>query len=240
MEDRPTDVPPPAFTPPAASVPPTPPPVAPIPWEDPARPKLAGFFETIQLLYARTREAFQRMPLTSDVLQPYLFGILVAWIGTCFNVMWQMSLRGMMQGLMHAQGQDQDLSFLQTFMAGPVTLALAPAIAAVCILLGALIDHLFLMILGGAKGGFAATLRVVCYAQAATLLTIVPACGGLFAAVVGILFVVVGFSTVHRISNGRAAAAVLLPSVLCCVCVAVIIGMFGATWMAAMKHAMGR
>jgi hypothetical protein len=247
MEDRPPEAPgSPVPPPPTGQYAPPPPPIQPparppIPWEDPARPKLAAFFETIHLMYTRTREAYERMPLTSDVLRPYLFAILVGWIGIAAGVFWQLSLRTMLQSMMsQAGGEADNYKFLSAFFTGPLTVAFAPALIAVGVLVGSLLYQLFLMMLGGAKGGFAATLRVLCYAQAAALLQIIPGCGSLLGAIVQIVFTIIGFSAVHRISTGRATAAVLLPAVLCCVCIAIAFAIGGAAMVSSFRHSMGR
>lgn len=259
MEDRPPDAPvppnatvppvpppPPGFAPPPPGYAPPPPPAgpparAPIPWEDPARPKFAAFFETIGLLYSRTREAFERMPLTSDVLWPYVFGILAGWIGLAVNALWDMALRGVMQQVMRNMGAERaDYGAVSAFLTGPLTIVTAPVIVAVGVLVGSLVYHLFLLMLGSAKSGFAATLRVCCYAQASTLLQVLPVCGGLAALVVQVVFTIVGFSAAHRITNGRAAAAVLLPLVLCCVCGAIAFAIGGAAMIGAFRQSMGR
>ena len=45
---------------------------------------------------------------------------------------------------------------------------------------------------------------------------------------------IIGLSVLHRISIGRAIAAVLIPLVLCCGCLIVAIVMFGTALMAAL------
>jgi len=249
MEDRPPDVPPTvppygATPPPPFEPPPTAPVRPPIPWEDPARPKFAAFFETVKLLYTRTREAYERMPLTSDVLKPYLFGILAGWIGTAIGTVWQMSLQSVMQGILanlpSSSGvSPNDYGFIASFVRGPILIAMAPVLTAVGILVATVIYHVFLMLVGAGKGGFAATMRVACYAQAAALFQIVPGCGSTVGAIVGLLFLIVGFAVVHRISNARATTAVLLPAFLCCVCLCIVIAIAGVAGLQQFRHAMG-
>ena len=73
-----------------------------------------------------------------------------------------------------------------------------------------------LMLVGGADKGFEATARVCSYAQASQLAQVIPFCGGLLSLVWSLILLIVGLSTAHGISRGKAAVAVILPVVLCC------------------------
>jgi hypothetical protein len=98
----------------------------------------------------------------------------------------------------------------------------SPALVAVGLVVATAIDHVFLLLVGGGKRGFGATLRVNCYAQAGQVLQVLPACGGLLAFAACIVFTVVGFSSAHKISIGRASLAIALPLILFCVCLAIL------------------
>jgi len=235
MEDRPPDAPiPPA---PYVASPPGPPPGSPpgpppagaaFPFEEPGRGFVSGFFATVKLIYSKPRQAFERMPLTSDVLRPYLFALIAGWIGIAGGVFWQTVFGSLMSSMRSMAGMGgDDTRFLMPMLMGPLALVWAPFAIAIGVLVGSLITHLFLMLLGAAKSGFVATLRVLCYAQAATLLHLFPACGSLVGGIVGIVFTIIGLSAVHRVGNGRAAAAVLLPGVLCCVLVIWMVMLLG-------------
>jgi hypothetical protein len=80
------------------------------------------------------------------------------------------------------------------------------------------IIHLFCLLFGCAKHGFPATLRIVAYASAPTVLQGIP-CLGFAALAYTIVLQVWGVMRVQETSGGRAAGAVLaLPVVLCCGC----------------------
>jgi hypothetical protein len=80
------------------------------------------------------------------------------------------------------------------------------------------------MLFGGAPRGFEATLRVRCYAEAASLFRLVPFCGMPIFVIYSLVLTIVGLSEAHGIGRGRAAAAVLLPLLfLCCCCVGAIV-----------------
>jgi hypothetical protein len=90
-----------------------------------------------------------------------------------------------------------------------------------------------LLLLGGARGTFETTMRVVAYTMGATsLLQVLPMCGSLLAAVWAVVVNIIGLAQAHEISTGKAAAAVLLPVVACCVLIVV-------AWAAAIASMLG-
>ena len=223
MEDTP-DIPPPAYAPPP------PPPVAPspavIPWEDPGRPWPQALLETIQLLVTSPRAAYERVPVRADVLRPVLFALAVGWVGMIMNAVWQLTFGDAMRSMMPqgaGAGYGQPPSIFYAAM-----IPLGPLFVAVGLLLSTLVLHVALLLVGGAKNGFVATLRALSYAQVASLGLILPFCGSLLAIVGSLVLQVIGISVLQRISTGKAVVAVLIPVVLCCGCFLAGIAMFGA------------
>ena len=203
----------------------TPPPTTPpsaallIPWEDPAQ---TGFFdrfvETVKLLATAPAEAFARMPTVGGIGKPLTFAIIVGWIGIAVYALWMllfggMSLPFMDQSQLGEAGAMFGLSTGFTIM----LIVLAPIFVIIGVFIQAAILHLMLMLVGGANHGFEATTRVCSYTQAAQLAQIIPFCGGLVSAVWSIIMLIVGLSTAHGITRGKAALAVILPVVLCCI-----------------------
>jgi len=230
MEDRPPDAPapippsddwppsppPPDEWPPPYEPPPEPPPAAVIPWEQPGLPWTTALIETVKLLLSKPRQAFERMPITGDPLRPFVFAILLGWFGVVFGVLWSLPFRHMMPaGSPYVPFQMPDYAL-------PLFALFAPILVVIAILFSATIVHVGLMIVGGANSGFAATLRVFCYARAPEILQVLPFCGGFIAQVAEIVLLVQGLAVAHRISIGKATSAVLLPVVLCCVCGSVL------------------
>ena len=56
------------------------------------------------------------------------------------------------------------------------------------------------------------------------LIAMVPFCGGIVSAIWQVVILIIGLARAHEISTGRAAAAVLLPAIICCVAVMLTIG----------------
>ena len=203
----------------ATSSPPPPVAVSPIPWEDPARP---GFFdrfvETVRLLATTPGEAFQRMPPSGGIGQPLLFAIVVGWIGIAISAVWMLLFGGLsMPFLDRSQlGEVGAMFGLSTGMT-IVMIVVAPVLVIIGVFIQAAILHLMLLLVGGATKGFEATTRVCCYAFTAELAQIIPFCGGLLATVWSLILLIVGLATTHGITRGKAAVAVVLPLVLCCI-----------------------
>ena len=92
-----------------------------------------------------------------------------------------------------------------------------PLFALMRIYIGAGIDHLCLLLLGGGKSGFDATLRAYCYAMSPGVFGLIPVCSGYFWEIWRLVLSILAYKNVHRMSGGRATAAVLLPLGFCCV-----------------------
>ena len=104
-------------------------------------------------------------------------------------------------------------------MRGPLISAalfiLSPVTAAVTLVIAAGLLHLGLIIFGGNRLGFEATFRVAAYAEAASILSILPFCGAFIGTLYGLAVTVVGLYRVHDTDPWRALLAVLLPVLLC-------------------------
>jgi hypothetical protein len=111
-----------------------------------------------------------------------------------------------------------------------------PIACLVIVYLNAAVTHLFALLLGQAKQGFAATFAACTYACAPLVLFAVPGCGSLIGTVWLIVLTGVGMRETHRISPGGAAASVLAPYALfCCL---FVVAMFG--FVMTLRQAMGR
>ena len=115
-----------------------------------------------------------------------------------------------------------------------VQVVLAPLVTFILIYVAAAIVHLLLMLFRGAPRGFDATLTAVAHASGLLLLLAVPGCGSLLALVWGLVSLVVGLGAIQRCGAGKAAAAVLAPFALVCVC---CFGAIGLTLPAFLKGA---
>ena len=216
-----------------------PPPVAqPIPWERPGA-GLGDLFGTIKLVVTNPSEAFGRLPATNAVGRALVFGLVVYVCANAVALMWNLLLSSSMQSMLERMGGAafQNMEAQQRISPGFIfvlELAALPFVFVLAALISSGIFHGMLLMLGGAPGGYTTSLRTYCYAATAAIASLIPCAGGIIAAVWMIVLLIIGLKSAHRIPTGRAAAAVLIPFALCCVCVFVLTFLFSAAIMRAL------
>lgn len=228
---------------PPGGEPPGPPPGAPgpepIPWEQPGLGFFARFYDTLRMLALAPRAAYERVGTTTAVGRPLAFAIIVGWPGILAATLWEIALRDFMDkhiwGGMLSDKAMRDRAFESNPMLEIGIALLSPVWLPVVLFIAAALQHVFLWMVGGARRGFVQTFRVICYAQLATLAGVVPLCGSLAAAVWHVVLQIIGLAAVHRISTARAVFAIVLPLLLCCLCIALVFSMFGAAILSGMK-----
>jgi len=203
-----------------------------VPWEEREQRGFFGAFvdNSKEVLTGPTR-FYQRMPVTGGIPSPLLYGVLAGYVGLLASALYSAGFKAALGTTLWSLGGAKQMDRMLGLMQGGVGLllqiVLGPIQIVVGLFLAAAIYHLLLMLFGGARRGFEATFRVVCYAQAASLLGIIPVCGMLSGIYVLVLNII-GLSEAHGIGRGTAAAAVLVPFLLfCCCCLAGLGVMFG-------------
>lgn len=226
------------YNPPTAPPPPGGPPVhaAPgLPWD---REKTGNaLVDTAKSLITAPGRAYAEMREKGDYLAPILFALIFGTFGAVIGQIWQLVFGASMVGFFPPEMQTQLGEALAPSVAGVIfSLVLAPILVPIFLFVFAGIFHLFLLMVGGTKestAGFEGTLRAVAYGGVANLAQIIPIAGGFVAAVWGIVLYIIGLARVHHTSTGKATLAVLLPFLLCCVCVILAFVTMGAGIMAA-------
>lgn len=222
------------YAPPAASGPPGGEGGERLPWEERSR---LGFMnalvDTIKLIATAPSNAFRRLRLDGDLLSPILFGVIVSWVGVAVSQIWNIAfgnaLQRMLEQMGNAPAQQPGVGALL------VTAVLWPLLYILSLFLGSGINHLCLMLVGALDRSllrFEGTLKVVAYSSVSGLASVVPFVGGLISMIAALVLIVIGFTEVHRTTQGKAVAAVLIPLVLCCVCGVLLIAFFSAALMA--------
>jgi len=100
---------------------------------------------------------------------------------------------------------------------------LIPFFVFVVIVVWAAVLHLSLIIVGGAKEGFEATFRVVCYSSTPEMLTLIPVIGGIIGAVWKVYLTLVGLRKIHGITTMRASSAIAIPVLFTCGLVTIVL-----------------
>lgn len=209
------------------------------PWEERSqRGMVDALIASVKLLITNPREAYGRLKADGDMMGPLLFGLIIGWPVAILGQLYGVALGGLMGG-MAGFGADSAMSGT---MQALIVCVIFPLIYVIGVFIWAGICHLMMIVLsalGNSSFGFEGTLKVVAYSYVAYLAGVVPIIGGLAAAVGMVILCVIGLQTVHRCSMGQALAAVLLPVVLCCVCMGVAFALGGAAIMSALAGAQG-
>ena len=219
--------------------PPTPGPVG-VPWEN--RHTLGVFpalLENVRLCLFEPTNFFERMPKRENVGAALIYLIILAWIGAAGGFLWSLALRGPQTALLRGMGIEPPTRTLAPSVEGIIyffAILFAPVFILIAAFIWCAILHVVLWIIGGAREGFEATLRVYSYSAGSTsLFQLVPICGSLVGLVWSLVLQVTGLSRAHGISTGKAALAVLLPLALCCVLVVAFALLFAGVIVAALR-----
>lgn len=181
------------------------------PWPPPEDGSaLAAFGETWKGATLDPGAFFRRMPRPQGagpaVLYYLIIGILVAGVGLFWD------LTGVFTG---AAGDEALAAELGIGTVDPlVGFLLSPLVLLIGLLLTAGVTHIVLLMFGGARNGFATTLRVFCFAYSPMIFGVVPVLGTLVGMIWMVVVSIIGLREAHQTDGWRAAVAVLLPFVL--------------------------
>lgn len=186
-----------------------------LPWEH--REQLGilkAYFDTVSMVLTQPAVAFATMKTEGDMTGPMLFALIGGSAGLIVSFLLQIALHSI--GVM-GSGQNAIAHVFGMGVGVFLFIVLVPVMMIVGMFLGSGILHLCLMIVGGAKKPFETTFRVVCFSSGSTyLLSMIPFCGGMIAAVWNIVLECIGLARAHEIETGKAVMAVLLPVIVCC------------------------
>ncbi|MFB3855338.1 MAG: YIP1 family protein [Vicinamibacterales bacterium] len=176
------------------------------PWEAPG-PWFSRLVDTVRLILFKPSEFFRTLNLDRGLGAPLVFYLITGAIGSIFTAGYQLMLQTV-------NPPEQGVPAILTFT---ITLVVLPALLVIAVFAGSGIYHLMLMLLGGRNRPYEATFRVIAYSAGATsLVAVLPFCGGFIGALWQVVLAIMGLAETHRISVGKAAAAVLLPALACC------------------------
>jgi hypothetical protein len=202
----------------------------------------SALVETTQQVLLEPRAFFQNMPLTGGVGGPLIYAVILGYLAVVANTVYNAVFSSIVGSSFPAFMGDQPhfermLEVYGTWVGAVSQLVTGPLWIVIGAFVAAGVLHLVLMMMGGASRDFEATFRVVAFAHAINIVSLIPFCGGLVAVVWWVVVAAIGLSVVHGISTGRAAVAVLLPAVVCCCCCAGIMGVLASSIAAAVGQA---
>jgi hypothetical protein len=186
-----------------------------VPWEQRRRiGRFRAFWRTARETMVAPNRAFVGLePYTSKWWDPISYAL--------FAQLFVMASLALFITLLFALGAiasgDRDakmFGIIEGVVLGGIAIGV-PIYAVVRVFLLSGIEHLLLMLLGSAGGGFEATLRAHCYSCGPLTIAAVPGCGFWVGEVWHIVLRIFGYRAVHRTTGGRAALAVLLPVGIC-------------------------
>jgi hypothetical protein len=204
--------------PPPPPLPPgTPPPVTPYgrvppPWEQ-TGPAVQRFIDTMKGVLMQPAAFFRSMRREGGVGPPLIYAVIGAVIGSVLSFLTQLMMP--FGPLAMADGGG---GFL-------FAVVMVPIVSVIAVLVFSGILQVLLTLIASTRQPFETSLRVVAYAMGSTWpLNVVPLVGGIVFAVWLLVVLILGTAEAHEVSQGHAAVAVLLPSVICCIIAALFAG----------------
>jgi hypothetical protein len=207
-----------------------------LPWETHGQ-NFSTWWETTKLCMNQPSYAFRIMRLSGGLGQPMMFSGMGLGLGFVGQLIWNIPLIVIM-GMVAAQQQGGGeaaamigVQIVSTVIQGAIGVVVG---ATVGLLIGSGIIHLCLMMVGGARQPYEATLRVLGYAQGSTAwLQVIPFLGPLVGGIWALVIEVIGLAQAHEIPTSKALLAVLLPIGFCCVLAVAVVAMIAAIGAAA-------
>jgi hypothetical protein len=170
----------------------------------------ASIFGTLRAVLFSPETFFHSLDIRSGIREPFAFGLLMGSASAMFSLFWKfLVLSG---GLMAV---DLPLFGQRTaWFVFLILLVFVPAFVTASMFIFASILHLMLLLVRGGGNGFGASFRVIAYAQAAQIWTIVPFLGGWVGFIWQFIVQVIGLREIHRTSYLRVIAAFVIPVIL--------------------------
>lgn len=171
------------------------------------------YIETWKEVMQTPSDFYRRMPTTGGYSDPLTFAAISFAVSGILSAI----LRYGISNVFGTPGKG--LGFTMLF---GIVIA-TPILGIIGLFVGAAIFYVIFRILGG-TGSYEGTLRFLSYATAVQVLSWIPLIG-LVLWIYGIYLYIVGGSYVHRVSMGKSAIAVLLPSIVILILVLIVAGM---------------
>ncbi len=183
-----------------------------------------GYVETWKEVMQTPSDFYREMPKTGGYADPLTFAaisfIVYALLAALFTVLFGhgMYMDGSMYGGMYngMYGGMRGLGFFAILM----TVIITPIAGIISLFIEAAILYIIYKILGGA-GTYEGTVRFISYATAVLVLSWIPIIGWI-AGIYGIYLYIVGGMYVHDVSMARSVIAIILPTLIVILLMAIV------------------
>ncbi len=176
----------------------------------------AGLFKTMKDALFTPTAFFRKMPVSGGLTDPLLYSLIVGMVGIMAHYFWDVLLYSSMPDFLEPEMKTAAGRSLVHGFRSPFAALVTPFMLIFWLFAIAGLLHLFLLWVRGARAGFEATFRVVCYGVSPFVFLIVPFCGMPISALWVVTIAVIGLKEAHETTGGRAAFAVLFPFLFCC------------------------
>lgn len=173
---------------------------------------LGAFCRTWWESVFRPAEFFRRMPGTTGTGAAVGYYFAVGMLLAVVELFWQLTFTLAVGAVFTYFTRLREALGLAVDAVSPIlSFLFAPAVLTLLLTFVFAVVHATLWLAGGARGGAATTLRVLCYAYGARGFALVPFIGGLVGSVWMVVVAIIGLREAHRTDGWRAALAVLGP-----------------------------
>jgi len=212
-------------------------------WEDRENAGfLTGLIRTLKETIFAPSQFFRTMAVTGGLTDPLLYAMIVGMAGITSFYFWDILLHTPLQSFVTPELRAATDQSLVSSMSTAVTTIMMPFVLIFWLFIVSGMLHLFLLMVRGARAGFEATFRVVCYGISPFVFLVIPLCGMPVTSVWIMTLAIIGLKEAHEISGGKAAFAVFFPFLFCCglliIAVAVFMSAIAASfnWVMSMSH----
>lgn len=209
-----------------------------IPWESGEGGWFTRWWQNTKMTLLQPDRFFESMPTAGGHMEPVKFALIGGVAGAVLGTLCQLPFNGLQvfAQLSNNQGGSAETgTVIATIIGGACCgLLLTPVFVAIGLYMMSGLLHVALMILGGAREGFEATLRVVAYTQGAVALPNAIPCINCLSSVYALVLLAMGLHKAHRCEIWQSVVALVLVLVACIGSVLVLYFALIAAFIAAM------
>ncbi len=174
-----------------------------VPWES-GEGFFSAFFKTTRQALFSSSRFFRKVGSGEGYLPALIYGLISGIIGSGGALVWQWYLFSQWIPI-------RKFSHLASGVYISFMIILVPLTIIFTLVVGSIITHLCLMIVGGNRRGFQTTFRTISYAFSGNLFALIPFIGSSIGGIYFLILTIIGLRESHSISTGRATLAVFLP-----------------------------